>query len=85
MTKVPKKYLSEIVDTAQQTVTLQYRLLGIVMAGLADRPKPGAKKKAREALREILMSNGELRYHIWSRLPMDVRGQSPEWHPVKKT
>lgn len=69
MTELPKEHHEAVVDQAEVLVDRIRHLAQIVMNGLADRPKPHAKTKAREAMREIIAMNGELWRFIEGKKP----------------
>lgn len=72
MTKLPENHHAEAITRAEALIDLILQNVQTVLNGLADRPKPGTKKQARGAIKEILEANRELWRFIELKKPVQL-------------
>ncbi len=70
MTDLSPQYHAAAMDRAEALVALIRSKAQTILNGLADRPKPGAKAAAREAVADLLRENGELWRFIEGKKPV---------------
>lgn len=69
---LPQRHHAAVVEQTEALVDLIRHKAQTILNGLADRPKPGAKAKAREAVREVITANGELWKFIEGKKPVNL-------------
>lgn len=72
MTKLPQQHHAEAVARAEALLALLNRDAHHLLNGLADRPKPGAKQKAREVATAILKESYEVYRFIEGHTPVRI-------------
>lgn len=70
MTDLPEQYRADAVAMGEKLVDLIRRDAQVLLDGLADRPKPGAKARAREAVSRILSENAKLWRYVEGKKPL---------------
>lgn len=70
MTDLPEKYHAEVVDRFEELAKLIHATGQTILNGLADRPKPGDKAKARDAAKAIIFASHELWEFVEGKKPV---------------
>lgn len=74
MTDLPEQHHAATVDQTEALIDLIRGNAQAILNGLADRPKPGDKQRAREAARKIIHANGDLWRFIEGKKPITIVG-----------
>lgn len=78
MTDLPEKYHAEVVEQFEELAKLIHSKGQTILNGLADRPKPGDKAKARDAAKAIIFASHELWKFMEGKKPLVVTNGNEE-------